>query len=219
MNVKQSKWAKDTGWVPAFGEVDPGVQLVLVFGSTECLQHAARLLEIRAAFPVAEIIGCSTAGEICGAEVSDGSLVATAVRFDATQLRVVRTRLSEDRDAVAAGESIAKALPGELAGPSGTPDPLRHVFVLSDGLQVNGSDLALGITRHLPRNVTVTGGLAGDGARFGETRTVCGESVEPGVVCAGGLYGKRLKVGFGSMGGWDPFGRRRLITRSEGSML
>jgi hypothetical protein len=33
------------------------------------------------------------------------------------------------------------------------------------------------------------------------------------------LYGSRLKVGFASLGGWDPFGTERLITRSRGNVL
>ena len=38
-------------------------------------------------------------------------------------------------------------------------------------------------------------------------------------IAALGLYGERLKVGYGSLGGWDPFGPDRLITRSQGSVL
>jgi hypothetical protein len=34
-----------------------------------------------------------------------------------------------------------------------------------------------------------------------------------------GFYGDRLKVGFGSLGGWDPFGPERVVTRSEGNVL
>ena len=34
-----------------------------------------------------------------------------------------------------------------------------------------------------------------------------------------GLYGNRLKVGYGSLGGWDSFGPERLITRSRGNVL
>ena len=34
-----------------------------------------------------------------------------------------------------------------------------------------------------------------------------------------GLYGDRLRVGYGSMGGWDTFGPDRMITRSEGNVL
>jgi hypothetical protein len=34
-----------------------------------------------------------------------------------------------------------------------------------------------------------------------------------------GFYGDRLRVGWSSMGGWDPFGPERLITRSRGNVL
>jgi hypothetical protein len=34
-----------------------------------------------------------------------------------------------------------------------------------------------------------------------------------------GLYGDRLRVGYGSMGGWDTFGPDRMITRSVGNVL
>ena len=39
------------------------------------------------------------------------------------------------------------------------------------------------------------------------------------VIVVLGLYGSRLKVGYGSSGGWDPFGPERLITRAEGNVL
>jgi hypothetical protein len=33
------------------------------------------------------------------------------------------------------------------------------------------------------------------------------------------LYGDRLKVGFGSLGGWDAFGPERVVTRSKANIL
>ncbi len=38
-------------------------------------------------------------------------------------------------------------------------------------------------------------------------------------IAAVGLYGDRLRVGYASLGGWDPFGPERLITRSRGNVL
>ena len=38
-------------------------------------------------------------------------------------------------------------------------------------------------------------------------------------VVAAAFYGDRLKVGYGSLGGWDTFGPERLITRSKGNVL
>jgi hypothetical protein len=91
--------------------------------------------------------------------------------------------------------------------------------VISDGKCVNGSELVSGLTEHLPLGVTLTGGLAGDGDRFQETLVIWDGPPEPNKVALVGLYGNRLKVGFGSLGGWDAFGPERLITRSAGNIL
>ena len=108
---------------------------------------------------------------------------------------------------------------GERLTQSLDKDELVHVFVLSDGLNVNGSELVAGLTRHLPNHVTVTGGLSGDGARFHETLVFWDSKPEQNMIVALGLYGSRLKIGYGSLGGWDPFGPERLITRAKGNVL
>jgi hypothetical protein len=43
--------------------------------------------------------------------------------------------------------------------------------------------------------------------------------VERGAVIAVGFYGERLRIGYASLGGWDPFGPERRITRSAGNVL
>ncbi len=193
-------------------------QLVLLFGATSIWHESAMLAQLRAACPQAHLLGCSTAGEIHGTEVSDESLVATAVTFEHTQLRGAAVNLQNAGESCAAGEQLAHALPEALPG-AGATDPLLHVFVLSDGLNVNGSDLVHGLSRSLPAGVTVTGGLAGDGARFKETRVYWDGVSASHTIAAVGLYGRRLKIGCGSLGGWDSFGPERLITRSRGNVL
>ena len=90
-------------------------------------------------------------------------------------------------------------------------------FVLSDGQGINGSDLAAGLKHNLPNNVCITGGLAGDGANFQETLVLFDNCPpEKDIVVALGFRGTRLRVGYGSGGGWDSFGPERLITRSQG---
>ncbi|MFA4919622.1 MAG: FIST C-terminal domain-containing protein, partial [Thermodesulfovibrionales bacterium] len=98
-------------------------------------------------------------------------------------------------------------------------DDLAHIIVLSDGRNVNGSDLVRGLTKNLPQGVLITGGLAGDGERFQETLTFLDDVPARDTIAVLGLYGKRLKVGYGSLGGWDSFGPERLITRSKGNIL
>jgi hypothetical protein len=76
-----------------------------------------------------------------------------------------------------------------------------------------------GVTDALPDEVTVTGGLSGDGDRFQETLVLWDSEPRPDVVAALGFYGDALKIGYGSQGGWDPFGPQRLVTRSRGNVV
>jgi len=71
----------------------------------------------------------------------------------------------------------------------------------------------------LGKSVPVCGGLAGDGANFAETRVGIGGLPRPGVIAAIGLYGKSIRIGYGSEGGWEAFGPIRTITRSRGNVL
>jgi hypothetical protein len=221
MKTEQTTWSQAHGWKPASsGALRQSAQLVLVFGATAALRDARVVQAIRKFYPAAHILGCSTAGEICGARVSDDSLVATAIHFEHTQVRAAQVSLGAKIDSHQAGEFLARALPHAVgAGGDGAEERLAHVLVLSDGLSVNGSDLVRGLMNSLPQGVTMTGGLAGDGARFGETLVFKGDVPQKGAIAAVGLYGNRLQVGFGSLGGWDPFGPERLVTRSKGNIL
>jgi hypothetical protein len=212
MEIEQNIWTQTEGWGAGKpGKLGDAVQLVLIFGSRSILsEHHALLDTIKRAYPRANHLGCSTSGEICGTSVSDDSLVVTAIRFDHTKIVGTKIKITQSSDSLRAGEQLAQSLP---------KDDLRHVFVISDGLHVNASDLAAGLMRHLPPHVAVTGGLSGDGAQFKETLVLWDDRPEQGVVAAVGLYGDRLKVGYGAMGGWDPFGPERLVTRSKGNIL
>jgi hypothetical protein len=221
MKTEQRSWTQTSGWLPAVcAPVAQSAQLVLIFGARALLQDLPLMESIRKFYPTAHLLGCSTAGEICGAEVSDDSLVATAIQFDHTQVRTAQVSLETHSDSREAGELLAQALPHSVRAEPGGPDQvLAHVLILSDGLSVNGSDLVRGLLEHLPKGVAVTGGLAGDGPRFGATLVFKGNTPQKGVIAAVGLYGSRLKIGIGSLGGWDPFGPERLVTRSKGNIL
>jgi hypothetical protein len=182
----------------------------MLFGSRACLQQTQWQDDLAFAYPNAHWLGCSTAGEIYGTQVTDETLVATAIAFEDTGVHGKSLRLNEVRDSFEAGARLANSLPHES---------LVHVLVVSDGQNVNGSELVAGLTSNLPADVTVTGGLAGDGDRFQETLVLWDGPAEPNTVAAVGLYGDRIRVGFGSRGGWDAFGPERLITRSAGNKL
>ncbi len=211
MKVTQSLWS-GTGWEKLPSTPDEKPQVVFVFASTGVLKKQKDLIEtLRKTYPKARLIGCSTAGEIYGTRVLDNTLVSSAVYFEKSKTVFASVKIQDGRESLKAGEKLASMI--EKKG-------LAHVFVISDGLHVNGSDLVKGLSQNLPVKVAVTGGLSGDGADFHET-LVFGENGTPdtGIVSVLALYGDRLKIGYGSLGGWDPFGPERLITRSEGNVL
>ena len=61
--------------------------------------------------------------------------------------------------------------------------------------------------------------IGGGRHRFPTDLCLCGWDASEGVIAALGFYGKRLRIGYGSLGGWDSFGPERLITRSKGNVL
>lgn len=211
MKIEQRHWTMTAGWHTTRTRDDfRDPQLVLVFGARSAFEHPAALADLRQRYPGARIMGCSTAGEIRDTSVLDDSIVATAIRFDSSAVSVVAAPLPSSAESDYVAEYLAGCLPA---------DGLRHVLVLAEGLAINGSDLVAGFRRRLPSTVAVTGGLAADGDRFGRTLVYADGLLGSGMIVAAGLYGDRLGIGFGSMGGWDHFGPERIVTRSVGNVL
>jgi hypothetical protein len=211
MKTTQKQWVENTGWrsISSNG-ISEKAQVVFLFGERKFLNDKNRLNEVRHYYPKAHIIGCSTAGEIAGPLVYDNSIIATAVFFEDTPLLFTQTNITKMTDGYEAGQKLADGL---------KHDGLVHVFVLSDGLNVNGSALAKGLRSRLPEGVSVTGGLAGDQGRFEETLVLLDENCGRQNIVAIGLYGNAIKIGYGSQGGWDSFGPDRLVTRSNANVL
>ena len=211
MRIEQRRWSESNDWT-LMEEAAPGIDadLVLYFAASRLMEEAALRDDLRAAYPGAVLLGCSTAGEIGGTTVADDSVVATALDFEDSHVRAAYDSIEGPSDSAGAGERLASAL--ETEG-------LVHVFVLAEGIHVNGSELVEGLRRGLPAHVAVTGGLAADADRFERTVVRLDDESQEGGVAVVGLYGDRLRIGYGSMGGWDPFGPERLITRSRGNVL
>lgn len=205
MKVEQITWSDSDGWQSP--STLANAQLVLVFGDRNALAKAGPTMAAR--WPQAAIIGCSTAGQIHGTEVFDAGAVATAIHFEHTRIRVATSPVTA-ADSSAAGAAIAD----QLAAPD-----LVHLLVISEGLDINGESLVRGIGQRQNAAVSVSGGLSADGEHFRETFVLVNGEVKKNTVAAVGLYGTRLKVGCGSLGGWDPFGPERQITKSDGNVL
>jgi hypothetical protein len=192
------------------GHLGPEADLVLLFGPPGMILQKGLIKNLRKLYPKACIFGCSSAGEIIHTRVLDDSLVVTVVSFTSTKVRGAMVNVKDAGDSYRAGIELADSLAGE---------ELVHVFALSEGLNINGTELVRGLKDRLAPGVTLTGGLSADGDRFKETYVIFNEDPIRNAVAAVGFYGSALRIGYGSFGGWDPFGPERLITRSKGNIL
>jgi len=108
---------------------------------------------------------------------------------------------------------------GVKAASSLIDEELRSIFVLSDGLKVNGSQLAKGINSIKPEGVIVSGGLAADKDLFNKTWIIADGKPMSGYLTVIGFHGDNIHVSHGSKGGWDKLGLERLVTKSTNNIL
>jgi hypothetical protein len=216
VHVEQITWSEREGWQRPAEHSD--ANLVLVFGDRAALANEKFAFSLAAQWPTAVRVGCSTAGQIHGTDVFDQGAIATAITFDHTLVKGATVSVTASTSAEA-GAALAEKLGLRQITADGQSADLVHVLVLSEGLDINGEALVRGLGEKLPRTVSVTGGLSADGEHFRETVVFADDRAQKNTVAAVGLYGARLKIGYGSLGGWDPFGPERQITRSEGNVL
>ncbi len=211
MKAEQLLYSETTGWIK---KVDNNLgqlaRLVFLFGNKELLKEEQHINYIRNYYPQAQVIGCSTSGDICQEEIFNDNIVCTAVWFEKTTVAIVSEPISSMEESFSIGEKLADKL---------TKEQLVHVMILSEGLNINGSELTKGLNSKLNDKIPVTGGLAGDQDKFSETVIVNNKAGVKNLVLAIGFYGEHLRVGYGSIGGWDSFGVDREVTLSKGNIL
>lgn len=187
----------------------PNASLVLVFGSVKRFSDSKLTTFLKARYPAAQIVGCTTTGEIGSNNVHDDSLQITAVFWEKTAQRATNVKVSGMQGSFEAGEQLARQLKS---------DSLKAVVAFSDGLNVNGSELLKGFQSVLG-DIPVVGGMAGDNATFTKTLLMFNDAISDNMVIAIGLYGSHLVTASGALGGWKPYGPPRKITRSVKNVI
>ena len=115
---------------------------MVAFGDPAFLDDPEPLQALARAYPRSHLVGCSTAGEILGTTLRDGSLAVAVARFDSVHLATATAPVTSREGSFQAGATIAR----QLASPE-----LQAVLLFSDGLDVNGSELVRGLNAVLDR--------------------------------------------------------------------
>ncbi|MCI5045112.1 MAG: FIST C-terminal domain-containing protein [Aquisalinus sp.] len=156
------------------------------------------------------VVGCSTSGEIVDQDVEEDTAVAMCIDLERTRTRIERVAIENDASSYVAGTELGQKL--------SAPD-LACIFLLADGLNVNGTQLVAGLRGVVGNDLAITGGLAGDDDRFEKTFVGACENYTEKQIVAVGFYGENFECSSGSYAGWDVFGPTRTITKAEGNVL
>lgn len=194
--------------VKELSELKPN--LICTFFSPSQAKNPETLKQLISHFQKIPVIGCSTAGEIHEENVTSDEIVVMAMKFEKTALKSEKQVISDASQSYEAAQKLAEKL---------KKDDLSAVLILAPGININGSEITKGFNSALGPNVTVFGGLAGDGMDFRETYTLLNAPPETQSLVAVGFYGESIKIGTGSKGGWSPFGPARRVTKSDANIL
>lgn len=185
-------------------------KLVLGFGGKDVISTQPVYEELKTKFPEADIVLCSTAGEIINNRVNDNSVSIAAIELEKTSIQPVMVNIRDYESSYEAGKGLIRLI---------NFTNLSYILVISDGSNVNGSELVRGINELVNNRVPVTGGLAGDGTNFQSTVVGLNEQPSSGNIVAIPFYGKHFVVSHASMGGWEIFGPERTVTKSVANQL
>lgn len=184
--------------------------LVLAFGERVLLDDILPYKKIKDLYPEADIVICSTSGQISNTSLVEHGIVATAISFEKTAIKVSEIDILNNLNIQELGDMIKKDLFNEN---------LKSILILSEGSFVNGTELINELIKQTKGAVPVFGGLAGDEYKFEKTIVGLNSNASQGKVVAVGFYGDAIRFGFGSEGGWSDFGPEREVTLSEKNVL
>ncbi|WP_298417695.1 FIST N-terminal domain-containing protein [uncultured Kordia sp.] len=213
MKTVQLKKTATSDWEYLSEQVSLTKPLVLVFGNRYLLEDKTILDEVKQLFNDGEFVFGSSAGDITSQYIDDESITITAIEFEKSEF-VIKTANVLEND-----EKIDSYNTGKKLIEQFDSENLKHVFIVSEGSFINGSQLTLGMNAATEDNLLITGALCGDAARFEKTIASYNELPKAGEIVAIGLYGETLDVSFSINGGWTPFGPERIVTKSKANVL
>ncbi|MDA9129285.1 FIST C-terminal domain-containing protein [Candidatus Gracilibacteria bacterium] len=214
LKTQKLLYTEDAGWDLDIGNtelfIDAG--LVLVFASSKLIQNKQLFTDLQSVYPNAQIALVSTGGEIYGGGVYDESFVVTAFEFTTSKFFITEEEVLKREESFAAGERVMRKLADQ--------GDVKYTMVFAGGTEVSGTKFVEGLRNVSEGKIPFSGGLAGDGMNF-QTTFLGVDRVPDGGnnALVIGFYGEDIEIIGASMGGWDTFGMKQMVTKSEGNVV
>lgn len=193
------------------GFENSNANLVLAFSERTYLEKYNPYHLIKEHFPNAEVVICSSSGQISQANYIEQKVVVTAIQFEKSTIKAIEIDIYENESFENSSKNITNYL---LENEKPT-----SILIISDGTLVNGTELVDQLKLNVENKIPIFGGLAGDEDKFEKTMVGLNKNAEAGKIVAVGFYGNSVKFGYGSHGGWGDFGPEREVTKSHKNVL
>ena len=184
--------------------------LVLAFGERELLECSLPYKKLRELYSEAQIVICSTSGQISNFNLVENKIVSTAIEFEKSTIKIVEIDLLKNKNI----EELGLVVKNELFNKN-----LKSLVVISEGSYVNGTELVNELGKQTNNSLPIFGGLAGDKVAFLKTIVGLNKEAEEGKVVVIGFYGDAINFSSGCEGGWSDYGPEREVTLSEKNVL
>jgi hypothetical protein len=186
------------------------VHLVLAFAERKLLEVNHYYKALRVLYPNSDIVLCSTSGQISNGSVVNHELIANAISFEKTRIKVFSINILENNNLHDLGLKVKETL---------LQDDLKSIMVLSEGSFINGTNLINELISQTESKIPIFGGIAGDESDFEKTLVGLNDEASQGQIVFVGFYGEHIHFGFGSESGWLDFGPEREVTEAQNNVL
>ena len=159
--------------------------------------------KIQKRFENAVIIGTSTAGEILEGEMLEQSIVISISTFESTSLLASS---DNNEDSFLIGQNIAKSI---------VTEETKAIILFADGVRCNGEAILKGIGSIAPKEIIISGGMAGDNNKYQQTFVIDGNNLLENGAVGVALNSKTLIAHNSYSLAWKPIGVPMTITKAD----
>jgi hypothetical protein len=184
--------------------------LVLAFGERELLESSMPYAKLKELYSEAQIVICSTSGQVSNFNLVENKIVSTAIEFEKSTIKIAEIDLLQNKNI----EQLGLVVKNELLNSN-----LKSIVVISEGSFVNGTELVSELVKHTNYSIPIFGGLAGDRVAFLKTIVGLNQDAKEGKVVVIGFYGESIHFSTGCEGGWTDYGPEREVTVSDKNVL
>jgi hypothetical protein len=205
-------WGSESGWEFKSRNIDQpeDSDIVFVFGSAKEMVDNLYFADLRKIYPNAIFVGGSSAGTIYHTDLIDMGVVASAISLEKSRVQLAVEPLHNIEESFQIGQKLFDTL---------YSDELKHIVVLSDTININGSKFVEGLNSGSQGKIPISGGiLAEETMTFDHAYVIADAPAEKLLAVGIGFYGD-IESFYGSDSGWDEFGAERVITKSTGNRV